>query len=44
LVPLLASGGIAPVVEAVLPLDQAAEAYALMESDATFGKVILRAV
>lgn len=40
-VPLLAQGRLAPVVEAVLPLDRAAEAYALVASDATFGKVIL---
>jgi putative PIG3 family NAD(P)H quinone oxidoreductase len=43
-VPLLAAGRIAPVVERVVPLDEAADAYALVESDATFGKVILRAV
>jgi NADPH2:quinone reductase len=43
-VPLLAEGRVEPVVEAVFPLEQAAEAYALVESDATFGKVILRAV
>jgi NADPH:quinone reductase-like Zn-dependent oxidoreductase len=40
-VPLLADGRVAPVVEATLPLAQAEEAYALLESDATFGKVIL---
>jgi len=40
-VPLLASGRIAPVVDAVIPLDRAAEAYDLVASDATFGKVIL---
>ena len=43
-VPLLAAGRVEPVVERVFPLEQAAEAYALVESDATFGKVILRAV
>jgi NADPH:quinone reductase-like Zn-dependent oxidoreductase len=41
IVPLLADGRVAPIVEQVLPLDQAAEAYALVASDATFGKVIL---
>ena len=40
-VPLLADGRVAPVVEATFPLAQADEAYALLESDATFGKVIL---
>ncbi len=40
-VPLLVDGRIAPVVEATLPLDRANDAYALLESDATFGKVIL---
>jgi NADPH2:quinone reductase len=40
-VPLLADGRIAPVIEATLPLDRAEDAYALLESDTTFGKVIL---
>ena len=40
-VPLLADGRVAPVVDAVLPLDRAAEAYELVASDTTFGKVIL---
>jgi NADPH2:quinone reductase len=40
-VPLLAAGRVAPIVEATLPLDRANDAYALLESDATFGKVIL---
>jgi NADPH:quinone reductase-like Zn-dependent oxidoreductase len=40
-VPLLASGAVAPVVEAVLPLEDAAAAYELLASDATVGKVIL---
>jgi putative PIG3 family NAD(P)H quinone oxidoreductase len=40
-VPLLAGRKVAPVVECVLPLDRAAEAYDLVASDATFGKVIL---
>lgn len=40
-VPLLAAGRIAPIVDAVLPLDRVAEAYALVASDKTFGKVIL---
>jgi NADPH:quinone reductase-like Zn-dependent oxidoreductase len=40
-VPLLADGRIAPVVDAVFPLARAAEAYELVASDKTFGKVIL---
>jgi len=40
-VPLLAEHRVAPVVETVMPLDRAADAYALVGSDATFGKVIL---
>jgi NADPH:quinone reductase-like Zn-dependent oxidoreductase len=40
-VPLLADGKVAPIVEAVIPLARADDAYALLQSDATFGKVIL---
>ncbi len=40
-VPLLADERIAPVVEATIPLAQAEDAYALLASDTTFGKVIL---
>jgi NADPH:quinone reductase len=40
-VPLLAEGKVAPIVEAVIPLAQADDAYALLQSDTTFGKVIL---
>jgi putative PIG3 family NAD(P)H quinone oxidoreductase len=40
-VPLLADGRIAPIVDEVIPLDRAADAYELVASDATFGKVIL---
>jgi NADPH:quinone reductase-like Zn-dependent oxidoreductase len=43
-VPLLAAGRVEPVIERIFPLDDAAAAYELLESDATFGKVILRAV
>ncbi|HVM39608.1 MAG TPA: NAD(P)H-quinone oxidoreductase [Acidimicrobiia bacterium] len=39
--PLLAAGTIGPVVEAVMPLDRVEDAYELLASDATFGKVIL---
>ena len=41
-VPLLASGAIEPIVERVFTLDDATEAYDLIASDSTFGKVILR--
>ena len=40
-VPLLASGEVAPVIETVLPLADAEQAYELLASDSTFGKVIL---
>ena len=40
-VPLLADARIAPIVDAVFPLDRVAEAYELVASDTTFGKVIL---
>lgn len=40
-VPLLTDGRLAPVVETVLPLDRATEAYDLLASNTTFGKVIL---
>jgi NADPH:quinone reductase-like Zn-dependent oxidoreductase len=39
--PLLGAGTVRPIVEAVLPLDQARTAYELLASDETFGKVIL---
>jgi putative PIG3 family NAD(P)H quinone oxidoreductase len=40
--PLLKSGQVKPVIHAVLPLDQAAEAHRLLESGAHIGKIILR--
>ena len=40
-VPLLASGRAAPIVEATFPLDRATDVYELLASNATFGKVIL---
>lgn len=40
-VPLLADGRVAPVVDAVIPLERVAEAYDLVASDSTFGKVIV---
>lgn len=39
--PLLASGNVAPIIEEVVPLDEAARAYDLLASDATFGKLVL---
>jgi NADPH2:quinone reductase len=39
--PLLAGGGIRPVIHATLPLDKASEAHALMESSAHIGKIVL---
>ena len=42
-VPLLADGRVRPVVDTVVPLDAVADAYALVEGDTTFGKVILDA-
>jgi putative PIG3 family NAD(P)H quinone oxidoreductase len=43
-VPMLADGRLAPVVDTVLPLSVATTAYDLLASDATFGKVILDCV
>jgi NADPH2:quinone reductase len=40
--PQLASGTVAPVVERVLPFEQIADAHRLLESGRTFGKVVLR--
>jgi putative PIG3 family NAD(P)H quinone oxidoreductase len=42
-VPMFADGRARPIVDAVLPLDAATDAYALVEADTTFGKVILDA-
>lgn len=39
--PLIEAGRIRPVVHAVFPLDQAADAHALMESGAHIGKIVL---
>ena len=41
--PLLDDGRVRPIVDRILPLEDALEAYDLLTSDATFGKVILRA-
>lgn len=42
-VPLLASGRLRPVIERVVPLEQAQEAYDMMRSNKTFGKIVLSA-
>ncbi|HKY94598.1 MAG TPA: zinc-binding dehydrogenase [Kiloniellales bacterium] len=34
--------GLKPVIDRVLPLEQAAEAFALMERGGHFGKIVLR--
>jgi len=40
-VPMLVAGTVQPVTEATFPLDAAPDAYALLGSDTTFGKVVL---
>ncbi|HEY7439098.1 MAG TPA: NAD(P)H-quinone oxidoreductase [Acidimicrobiia bacterium] len=42
-VPLLADRSVAPIVDRTFPLEQAAQAYELLASDTTFGKVLLHA-
>lgn len=39
--PLLAAGTVRPVLDTVIPLDEARRAYDLLASDDTFGKVVL---
>lgn len=39
--PLIATGRVRPIIDRVFPLDAVHDAYTLMESDTTFGKVIL---
>jgi NADPH2:quinone reductase len=39
--PLLDAGRVAPVIHAVFPLEQAAEAHRVMESSAHIGKLVL---
>jgi putative PIG3 family NAD(P)H quinone oxidoreductase len=41
-VPMLGAGSVRPIVERVFALDDAADAYALLASDTTFGKIVLR--
>jgi putative PIG3 family NAD(P)H quinone oxidoreductase len=40
--PLVDAGELVPIVDRVLPLERAAEAQDSMESNATFGKIVLR--
>lgn len=40
-VPLLARGIVRPVIDSIFPLDQVAEAHRRVESNETFGKVVL---
>ena len=40
--PLLERGTVRPVIDTVFPLDQIRDAHVLMESNETFGKVVLR--
>jgi len=37
----LAAGRLRPVVDKVVPLEQASEAHRLMQSNAHFGKIVL---
>ncbi len=41
IVPLLARGSVAPVIDSVFPLDQIVAAHRHLESNATFGKVVI---
>ncbi len=41
LVPLLATGALKPIVDSILPLAHAGDAHRLMQSNETFGKVVL---
>lgn len=43
MVPLLTEGKLRPVIERVVPLDRAREAYGFLRSNSTFGKVVLSA-
>jgi NADPH:quinone reductase-like Zn-dependent oxidoreductase len=40
-VPLLAQGTIQPVIDSVFPLDRIQDAHRRLESNETFGKVVL---
>jgi len=40
-VPLLASGAVRPVIDSVFPFDRVREAHQRIESNESFGKVVL---
>lgn len=40
--PLLTRGDVVPLIHEVIPMEEAARAHALLESNETFGKVVLR--
>jgi NADPH:quinone reductase-like Zn-dependent oxidoreductase len=40
-VPLLAAGTVRPIIDRVFPLAQATDAHRLLESNSTFGKIVL---
>ena len=42
ILPLIADGRLRPIVDRVFPLESAAAAHAAMESNANFGKIVLR--
>jgi NADPH2:quinone reductase len=42
LVPLIEGGALRPIVDRVLPLAQAAEAHRIMQSNDTFGRIVLQ--
>jgi putative PIG3 family NAD(P)H quinone oxidoreductase len=42
MLPLLATGRLKPVIDRVLPLDEAAAGHAAMEANENFGKIVLR--
>jgi NADPH:quinone reductase len=42
MLPLFASERLVPVIDSVFPLDEVADAHRLMESNANFGKIVLR--
>ncbi|WP_417464689.1 NAD(P)H-quinone oxidoreductase [Kordiimonas sp.] len=39
--PMMASGGLAPVISAVFPLDRASDAHTMMEASTHMGKIVL---
>jgi NADPH:quinone reductase-like Zn-dependent oxidoreductase len=41
LVPLIEQGKIKPVIDKVFPLEQMGDAHALLESNSTFGKIVV---